>query len=137
MDISNISSLTDYYTSITGQTKASGLASSLSAKAENAGTDEELMDVCKQFESYLLEQVFKNMEKTVMRNDDESKDASTDNLVTFFREQTVQELARQSTETQSLGLAQQLYDQLRKNYGMDDGYIPADRVSSIADTISY
>ena len=97
MDISNISSLTEYYTSVTGETKATELARNLSGKAENASTDDELMDVCKQFESYMLEQVFKHMDKTVMRNDD-GKDASTENLVDFFRGQAIQDLASQSTE---------------------------------------
>lgn len=134
MDISNISSLTDYYKSVTGQTESSNFAKQLSGKAENAKTDDELMSVCKQFESYMLEQVFKNMQKTVIKNDDESKDASTENLVDFFKEQTVQELASQSTEKNGLGLAQQLYEQLRRNYGMDENYIPADQVSSLNTT---
>ncbi len=131
MDIGNISSLTDYYKSVTGQTKGSNLANELSGKAEKAKTDDELMDVCKQFESYLLEQVFKNMQKTVIKNTDESKDASTENLVDFFKEQTIQELATQSTEKSGLGLAQQLYEQLRRNYGMDENYVPADQVANL------
>ncbi|MCR4792642.1 MAG: rod-binding protein [Lachnospiraceae bacterium] len=131
MDISGISSLSDYYTSVTGQAKATELAGNLSNKAQNASTDEELMDVCKQFESYLLEQVFKQMENTVMKNDDESKDASTENLVDYFRGQAIQELATQSTETQGLGIAQQLYEQLRRNYGLDENSIPAEVVSSM------
>ncbi len=131
MDISNISSLTDYYKTVTGQTQSTNMANELSDKAENAKTDDELMNVCKQFESYLLEQVFKNMEKTVIKNDDESKDASTENLVDFFKEQTIQEIATQSTEKSGLGLAQQLYEQLRRNYGMDENYIPADQVASL------
>ena len=131
MDIGNISNLTDYYKSVTGQSRSSKLANELSGKAENAKTDDELMDVCKQFESYLLEQVFKNMQKTVIKNTDESKDASTENLVDFFKEQTIQELAAQSTEKSGLGLAQQLYEQLRRNYGMDENYVPADQVANL------
>ena len=88
MDISNISSLTDYYTSVTGEAGATELARSLSGRAENASTDDELMDVCKQFESYMLEQVFKHMDKTVMRNNDD-KDASTENLVDYFRSRSI------------------------------------------------
>jgi flagellar protein FlgJ len=130
MDISNISSLTDYYTSVTGEAKATELARNLSGKAENASTDDELMDVCKQFESYMLEQVFKHMDKTVMRNDD-GKDASTENLVDFFRGQAIQDLASQSTEKQGLGIAQQLYEQLRRNYGLDENSIPADQVVNL------
>ncbi|MBO7355698.1 MAG: rod-binding protein [Lachnospiraceae bacterium] len=130
MDISNISSLTDYYTSVTGEAKATELARNLSGKAENASTDDELMDVCKQFESYMLEQVFKHMDKTVIRNND-GKDASTENLVDYFRSQTIQELASQSTEKQGLGIAQQLYEQLRRNYGLDENSIPADQIVSL------
>ena len=130
MDISNISSLTDYYTSVTGEAGATELARSLSGRAENASTDDELMDVCKQFESYMLEQVFKHMDKTVMRNNDD-KDASTENLVDYFRSQSFQELASQSTEKQGLGIAQQLYEQLRRNYGLDEKSIPADQVVNL------
>ena len=88
------------------------------------------MDVCKQFESYMLEQVFKHMDKTVMRNND-GKDASTENLVDYFRSQSIQELASQSTEKQGLGIAQQLYEQLRRNYGLDENSIPADQVVNL------
>ena len=130
MDISNISSLTDYYTSVTGEARATELARSLSGRAENASTDDELMDVCKQFESYMLEQVFKHMDKTVMRNNDD-KDASTENLVDYFRSRSIQELASQSTEKQGLGIAQQLYEQLRRNYGLDENSIPADQVVNL------
>ena len=131
MDMSGISNLTDYYTSVTGQAKATELANSLSNKAEYAKTDDELMSVCKQFESYLLEQVFKNMDKTVIRNGDESKDSSTENLVDYFKGQALQELSAQSTEKQGLGIAQQLYEQLRRNYGLDENSIPADQVVSM------
>ncbi len=130
MDISDISSLTDYYTSVTGEAGATELARSLSGRAENASTDDELMDVCKQFESYMLEQVFKHMDKTVMRNNDD-KDASTENLVDYFRSRSIQELASQSTEKQGLGIAQQLYEQLRRNYGLDENSIPADQVVNL------
>lgn len=77
-------------------------------------TDEELMDACKQFEAYFLEQVFKEMIKTLPVSED--KDRSTTNLVDFFKDNTVTELAKQSTETNSLGLAQQLYEQMKRNY---------------------
>ncbi len=130
MDISGVSSLTEYYTSVTGQAKASEFARDLSGKAQNASTDDELMDVCKQFESYMLEQVFKHMQNTVVKND-EGKDASTENLVDYFRGQALQELASQSTEKQGLGIAQQLYEQLRRNYGLDENSIPADMISTL------
>lgn len=78
---------------------------------------EELMDACKQFEAYFLEQIFKGMEKTIPKN--ENGDRSTQNLLDFFKETTIQELAEQSTDTNSLGLAQMLYEQMKRNYNIE------------------
>ena len=88
------------------------------AKADYSNaTDEELMDVCKQFESYFLEQVYKEMMKTIPNNED--GDSATNQLVDYYKDQMVQELASQSTEQNSLGLAQTLYEQMKRNYGLD------------------
>ena len=92
------------------------LQQSMDADYSNA-TAEELMDACKQFEAYFLEQIFKGMEKTVPKN--ESGDKSTENLLDYFKENTIQELAEQSTETNSLGLAQMLYEQMKRNYNIE------------------
>ena len=86
-------------------------------RTSSAKTDEELMGACKAFESYFLEQVFKEMQKTVdIFSKDENKDQSTSNLVEFFKGNTLQELCKQSTETQGLGLAQMLYENMKRNY---------------------
>ena len=80
-------------------------------------TADEFMDACKQFEAYFLEQIFKGMEKTIPKN--ENGDNSTQNLLNYFKETTIQELAEQSTETNSLGLAQMLYEQMKRNYNIE------------------
>lgn len=116
MDIGNISAYTDYYTQLAGNLSSEKLSGALSADKIKTSTDDELMDACKQFESYLLEMVFKEMEKTVMKA--EEGDSATTSLVDFFKENTIQELSKQSTDTNSLGLAQMLYDQLKRNVGI-------------------
>ena len=58
---------------------------------------------------------------------DDKKDASTENLVDFFRGETLKTIAQQSTESSPLGLAQMLYDQLKINMG-----ISPDKISEIA-----
>ena len=75
---------------------------------------EELMDACKQFESYFLEQVFKEMWKTTELGDEE-QNSSSEKLVDLFGENMIQELASESTENNSLGLAQMLYEQMKRN----------------------
>lgn len=115
MSTIDTSGLTNIYSEYATQTatqakadKLKNVAGSVNAEA----TDEELMDACKQFESYFLEQVFKQMWKTVPNS---TKDQSTGNLVDYFKDATIQELASQNTEKDGLGLAQMLYEQMKRN----------------------
>lgn len=118
MDISNISAMyTDYLKDQT--TSEAKLKENINGTDYSQATDDELLEACKQFESYLLEQVFKEMEKTVDCFKD--KDAESDpnnNLLDFFKDNTIQKLAADSTETQGLGLAQMLYEQMKRNYNL-------------------
>lgn len=75
-------------------------------------SDKELLDACKQFEAYFLEQVFKEMSKTVQSSDETGVNGS---LVSFFKDQTITSLAQDSTEKDGLGLAQMLYEQMKHN----------------------
>lgn len=84
----------------------------------SAAAEEELLDVCKQFESYFLEQMFKEMQKTVDCFKEDGSN-STDGLVNYFQDEALQKLAENSTETQGLGLAQMLYEQMKRNYGLE------------------
>lgn len=116
MSTIDVSGLTSMYSDIASQNMVNHKTDKLKEAANAAGsnsTDKELMDVCKQFESYFLEQVFKQMWKTVKT--DEEGDKSTSNLIDFFKDTTIQELASQSTELNSNGLAQMLYDQMKRN----------------------
>lgn len=116
MDISNINSTyNDIYTSASDQA-ASKLQQQLDTDFTKA-TDDELMDACKQFESYFLEQVFKEMVKTIPR---EEKSGSISTLKDYYEDQMVQNLAAESTEQSSMGLAQMLYEQMKRNYGVDN-----------------
>ncbi len=121
IDTGNIMNIySEYATQTAKETQAARLKNIANADHSNS-TDDELMDVCKQFEAYFLEQVFKQMAKTV--NLTSGEDKSTSNLVDFFKDNTIQELASQSTQTNSLGLAQMLYEQMKRNIG--DTNIPS------------
>lgn len=73
-------------------------------------TDEELMDACKAFESYLLEKVMVSMEKTILKDEDEKNDYES-----YFGEMLYQEYAKQITENGEIGLAQQLFEAMKIN----------------------
>lgn len=116
MDISGLSNIyTEYLNQQTDNLSTQKLQNTVS-KDYSEATDDELLDVCKQFEAYFMEQVFKQMEKTVLK--DESSSESNSTLVDYFKDTALQELTQQSTETQGLGIAQALYEQMKRNYGL-------------------
>lgn len=117
LDITGLSSsYSDIISSQAQSVQSQKLQDSVSGDYSNA-TAEELMDACKQFEAYFLEQVFKGMEKTIPKSED--GDASTQNLLDYFKDSTIQQLAADSTESNSLGLAQMLYEQMKRNYNIE------------------
>lgn len=116
MDLSGLTSgYSTYLTQQIEDTQAAKMQSMVS-KDYTKATDDELKDVCKQFEAYFLEQVFKQMEKTVIKNEEAS--GSTTALVDYFKDSAIADLATQSTQTQGLGIAEMLYEQMKRNYGL-------------------
>ena len=119
MDISSIyaSSALDStaYTNAANQT-ASKLQNQLNGSDYTKATDDELMDACKQFEAYFLEQMFKEMMKTIPESDETS---SNSQLMDYYKDEMVQQIASDSTEQNSLGLAQMLYEQMKRNYNLE------------------
>lgn len=117
MDFSNITSMySDVYANAANQS-ASKLQNKLNKTEYSTATDEELMDACKQFEAYFIEQMYKAMLKTIPENGETSNYTST--MMDYYKDQMVQGIAEQTTEQSGLGLAQMLYEQMRRNYGLD------------------
>ena len=118
MDISSINAYADYLS--TQNTTANKLSSEMKSSDYSEKTDDELLDACKKFEAYFLEQVFKEMQKTVDVFKDESATSNYSNsMLDFFGDEAIQTLATQSTESQGLGLAQSLYEKMKRNYGIE------------------
>ena len=82
-------------------------------------SDQELMDVCKQFESYFVEQMLKQMEKMVPKSEESS---TTDKYMDYFGDTFHQYIAGTITESnggQGIGIAKTLYKQMKINYGLE------------------
>lgn len=97
---------------------ALGVNSSAAEKLENKlngigkdTTDEELMEACKSFESYMVEQVIKASQATIHTEEDEGE------YFSMFKDQLYQSYAQMITDSGSLGLAQQFYDNI-KSHGL-------------------
>lgn len=111
--------------SITIDNYANGLLDTYAAKNNSASkledklskdyktsTDEELMEVCKEFEAYFVEQVFKALKKMVP---EEEESTSGTNTLDYFGDMLTQEYAKSATEGEGLGLAQTLYESMKRN----------------------
>ena len=112
MDIGNISNLTDYSASLASAQNAQ----KLSNNAQAAKTDDEMLDACKEFETYLWEQVIKSMKSASEVFSDGEKNQQVD----YFMDTAITKTAEQMTE-QSLGsnsLAMQMYEQMKRNSGL-------------------
>ena len=118
MDFSNITGMySDSYSTAANQA-ASNLQNKLSGVNYSKATDDELMDACKQFEAYFVEQMFKEMLKTIPSESEGS--GSTRSMLDYFKDEMVQNIAEETTnQNGGLGLAQMLYEQMRRNYGLD------------------
>ena len=120
MDLTGAGLYTDYMTDAE-RVATEKLQSRLenTAKTENAD-DDALFDACKQFEAYLWEQVYKEMEKTTKLFDDDDKDESTyaANMTDYFKDMMVQQISEQTASESSNSLARMLYEQAKRNYNL-------------------
>ena len=119
MDISGLmgSDYLNYLTDTASSERTKKLQQGLQGDYSNA-TDDELMQVCKQFEAYFLEQVFKEVQKTVP--DISGATGANKSLIDFYTDSMIQEVAAQATEHSSLGLAQILYEQMKRNISVGE-----------------
>ncbi len=85
---------------------------------KGTASKDELMDACRQFEAYFVEQMFKSMMKTVPSEGNTSNYTST--MMDYYKDQMVQSMAEESTAQGGFGLAQMLYEQMKRNYGVSE-----------------
>ena len=92
LSIDNISAL---YNTNNVSENTSKLEETLKSDFSNA-SDDELMEVCKDFESYFTEQMFKAMQKMIPESDDDTS-SYTKQIQDNYKEQMVQVMAENST----------------------------------------
>ena len=119
----------------TNQTTNS-ISNKLNSTDFSKATDDELMEVCKDFESYFVEQMLKSMAKMSSvdgSNSDniyaslfgvtEDSDSGMNTLSSYFGDELMSSMADKVVENQSgkgLGIAQTLYEQMKRNYSVKE-----------------
>lgn len=89
--------------------KTENIETSLSNTKVEEATDEELMEVCENFETYFVQKVFEEMKKTVHSSDDENS------YMQYMGDIYTQGLAEEITKSQDIGLAKTLYESMKRN----------------------
>ncbi len=105
----------EYYSNVSNVSK-DALEKTLSG-VDKKTSEEELMKACKEFEAYFVEQIYKGMEKTIMKSED--GDSATSMYKSYFGDMQTQAYAKAATEQgDGIGLAKELYQQMKRNYGL-------------------
>lgn len=120
-DVSGIgaSAITEYAMQQSKNASAEAVKNKVQSTSAKS-SDDELWAACKSFEAYFLEQVFKEMQKSVDALKPETSDHATSTLVDYFKDQTLQEVCATSVDMQSNGFAAMLYENLKRNYDIPD-----------------
>lgn len=114
MDISSLN--TDYQSYLSNSSTATAKMDQIKNTDYKNATDEELMDACKQFEEYFVEMALKEVFKTVdLFGMGESTSNAMSTSKDFMKDSIVQKFAEKITEESGLGLAQQLYESMKRN----------------------
>ena len=110
-----ISGLSNQYLSTDYKQNGTELKDKINNTDYSNATDEELMEACKSFEAYFVEQAFKGMEKMIPKSDD--KESSTTSYTDMFMGKLYQEYSDLATEREDgIGIAKMLFEQMKRNY---------------------
>lgn len=109
--ILDISSMYNSYSSKLSSVSTDSLEKTLS-NTSSSSDDEELMDVCKDFESYFVQKIIEEAKKTLDNEDEKGE------YMQYFSDTLNQEYANIITDNGGIGLAQQLYDSLKGTYNI-------------------
>ncbi|MGN1156444.1 MAG: hypothetical protein ACI4TK_09730 [Agathobacter sp.] len=131
MDVSGISSMLNQTTAQNdaATAKTDSLKNSVNGLSSNS-TDEELMEVLKDFESYFLEQMIKKMKDTFTDEDEESSVASQYKDV--FMDYAIEEVADMLLDEVGGSMTQQLFEQMKRNYNIPTVDITTDAAEKAA-----
>ena len=82
----------------------------------STSTEEELKEVLKDFESYFIEQMIKQMKETFTHEDEEK--SSMSQYSDMFMDTAIEEIADIMLEEVGDGITQQLFEQMKRNYNI-------------------
>ena len=116
ISIDGFASLADTGKSTMAANNASSLQSSLK-NLSSESTDEELMQVCKDFESYFVEEILKEVKESMLEKEEGDNSLST--LTDYHMDSVIEMIADEVVDEVGASFTQQLYEQMKCNYNID------------------
>ena len=113
--IDGISSLVSNAQNSAAAGSASALKNSISS-VSSGSSEEELLSVCKDFESYFVEEVLKEVKENLISDADEDTDSSISPLTEFPMDSTIELVAASIVAPVGDNSPQQHYEQLTRHY---------------------
>ena len=131
MDVSGISSMLNQTTATNNaeSSKTDSLKNSVNGLSSNS-TDEELMGVLKDFESYFIEQILKEMKETFTNEDKESSVASQ--YTDTFMDYAIEDVADLLVDEIGGNMTQQLFEQMKRNYNIPTVDVTTEAAEAVA-----
>lgn len=117
ISLDSISSLVDTTKSTAETNNASSLQSSLNG-VSSTSSEEDLLQVCKDFESYFVEEVLKEIKES-LTEEEEDQDSSTSTLTDYHMDSVIELVSDEVVDQLGDSFTQQLYEQMKRNYNID------------------
>lgn len=117
MSIDGISSLADTSKNTVVSNNVSSLQGSLK-NISSESSDEELLQVCKDFESYFVEEILKEV-KEAMIEEDKEEDSSLSTLTDYHMDGVIELVADELVDEVGTNFTQQLFEQMKRNYNIE------------------
>ncbi len=105
------------------KSNTSNASSSLQNSLGNISSDSseaELKGIIKDFESYFVEQVIKEVKDSLTMEDKDKHDQTMNQYKDFFMDTAIENMADKLVDEVGENFTQQLYEQMRRNYNIGE-----------------
>jgi flagellar protein FlgJ len=134
MDVTNANYLQTQYANTAARSAAEKTASSISGISENS-SKEEITEAVKSFETYMMEQVLKEVKDTFVKTEDE--DSTMSMYKDYFMDSAYTKVASQLVDQIGGNITDDFVEQIMRNYGITGTTNPAVDVAGLdADVVS-
>lgn len=117
MSISLDASMLNMTNAATNNFNADKVRNTISS-VNKGSTEDELMEVCKDFSSYFIEEVIKEIKENMTLKDEE-EDSSLSTLTDFHMDSVIEDISDTMLDQTGNSFVQQLYNQMKRNYGLE------------------